>query len=607
MIVSLLLICFFFITPSASAEEEVKLDEIVVTAARIEEPVGETTSGVTLIEGKDIQKMNVDFVPDVFRKIPELHVIQNGGTGKVTSVLLRGGSSSHTLVMIDGIRVNSTTTGSFDFSGITVADIERIEIVKGPQSTIYGSEAMAGVINIITKKGEGRPKAGVSLESGSFGTYNPSLAVSGTYKITDYRLTGNYFSTDGISAAKNGAERDSYRNAFVSGKFGIKPSENVEIEVTGRYSYDRSELDGFDFFGRKAVDDLNFVQRGHHALLSGKGMLHLSDMWDQIISVSRARDSLTFRDPDTAFNNTEMVTSINTIDWQHVFSPAEYYSIVAGLEYREEKGENPGFDESLDNYALYLSNKLQLFRKSLVVTAGARYDDRDTSGTKATYRFGAVYTVPLVGAIIRASYGTGFRAPALNELFFPFYGNRNLKPEETTSWEIGISKDLFENRVHLSITYFDQEYENLITTNPMTFTAANVEEATVKGLEASLLLAVNDHVSIKTGYTYLDTEDRQTGKQLPLRPQDKLNLAVDVSIKDFTVIADYTFVGERFDSSVKRTLSSYSIVTMSSSYKASKELTLFARIENLLDEDYEETGSFGTPGFSFYGGIRVSL
>ena len=607
MIVSLLLICFFFITPSASAEEEVKLDEIVVTAARIEEPVGETTSGVTLIEGKDIQKMNVDFVPDVFRKIPELHVIQNGGTGKVTSVLLRGGSSSHTLVMIDGIRVNSTTTGSFDFSGITVADIERIEIVKGPQSTIYGSEAMAGVINIITKKGEGRPKAGVSLESGSFGTYNPSLAVSGTYKITDYRLTGNYFSTDGISAAKNGAERDSYRNAFVSGKFGIKPSENVEIEVTGRYSYDRSELDGFDFFGRKAVDDLNFVQRGHHALLSGKGMLHLSDMWDQIISVSRARDSLTFRDPDTAFNNTEMVTSINTIDWQHVFSPAEYYSIVAGLEYREEKGENPGFDESLDNYALYLSNKLKLFRKSLVVTAGARYDDRDTSGTKATYRFGAVYTVPLVGAIIRASYGTGFRAPALNELFFPFYGNRNLKPEETTSWEIGISKDLFENRVHLSITYFDQEYENLITTNPMTFTAANVEEATVKGLEASLLLAVNDHVSIKTGYTYLDTEDRQTGKQLPLRPQDKLNLAVDVSIKDFTVIADYTFVGERFDSSVKRTLSSYSIVTMSSSYKASKGLTLFARIENLLDEDYEETGSFGTPGFSFYGGIRVSL
>jgi vitamin B12 transporter len=607
MIILLLFLWLFLITPSAAAEEKVKLDEIVVTATRMEETIGETTSSVILITREDIQKMNVEFVPEVFRKIPELQVIQNGGTGKVASVLLRGGSSSHTLVMIDGIRANSTTTGSFDFSGITVADIERIEIVKGPQSTIYGSEAMAGVINIITKKGEGTPKADVSFEAGSFGTCNPSLTVSGMYKTFDYRLTGNYFSTDGISAAKNGTERDGYRNASVSGKFGIKPSEKVEIEVTGKYFYDRSELDGFDFFGGKAVDDLNFVQRGHHALLSGKGMLHLSDMWDQTISVSRARDSLTFRDPDTAFNNAEMVTAINTIDWQHVFSPAEYYSIVAGLEYREEKGENSGFDESLDNYALYLSNKLKLFREALVVTAGARYDDRDISGTKATYRFGAVYTIPHVEASIRANYGTGFRAPALNELFFPFYGNRNLKPEETTSWEIGISKDLFENRVHISVTYFDQEYENLIWTDPKTFTAANIKDARVKGLEASIFAEVNDLIKIRTGYTYLDTEDRGTGQQLPLRPQDKLNCAVDVSNKDFTVVADYTFVGERFDPSVKRTLSSYSLVNVSGSYRVTKKLTLFARIENLLDEQYEESGSFGTPGFSFYGGMRVSL
>ena len=610
MIIVLTLICLFLITPSASAEEKVKLDEIVIKATRMEEPIGETTSGVTLITREDIQKMNVEFVPDVFRKLPELHVIQNGGTGKVASVLLRGGSSSHTLVMIDGIRVNSTTTGSFDFSGITVADIERIEIVKGPQSTIYGSEAMAGVINIITKKGEDTPKANVSFEAGSFGTYNPSLTVSGMYKTLDYRLTGNYFSTDGISAAKNGTEKDGYRNASVSGKFGIKPLEKVEIEITGRYSYDRSELDGFDFFESKAiaVDDLNYVQRGHHAFLSGKGMLHLSDMWDQTISVSRARDSLTFRDPDTAFNNAETVTAINTIDWQHVFSPAEYYSIVAGLEYREEKGENPGnFDESLDNYALYLSNKLKLFRKALVVTAGARYDDRDISGTKATYRFGAVYTIPHVEASIRANYGTGFRAPALNELFFPIYGNRNLKPEEITSWEAGISQNLFEGRLQCSIIYFDQEYENLIWTNPKTFTADNIIDARIKGIEASLFAEVSSLLKIRTGYTYLDTEDRKTGKQLPLRPQDKVTLAVDLSNKDYSLVADYTFIGERFDSSVKRTLSSYSVINLSSSFRLSKVVTLFARGENLFDEKYEEIGSFGTQGFSFYGGMRVSL
>jgi len=608
MIISLLLLWLFLISPSAFAEEKVKLDEIVVTADRIEEPIRETTSSVTIIPQEDIQKMNVEFVPDVFRKIPELQVIQSGGTGTVASVLLRGGSSSHTLVLIDGIRVNSPTTGSFDFSGINVADIERIEIVKGPQSTVYGSDAMAGVISIITKKGEGKIKTDVSLEAGSDGTVNPSAAIAGGYKTVDYRFTGTYFQTDGISAADAGTERDGYRNAAFSGKWGFRPTEKLSIELTGRYSYDRSELDDFDFYKSKAVDDPNFVQRGHHGLLSFRGIIRASDMWTQTIGASIARDNLTFRDPDTAFNNAETVTDIRTIDWQHDFSPAEFYSAVAGFEYRDEKGDSEGnFDKSMNNYALYLNNKLKLLEKLLIVTAGVRYDDRDISGSKATYRFGAAYTMPRAGTTFRASYGTGFRAPALNELFFPFYGNPNLKPEESTSWEAGISQNLFEDRLQCSITYFDQEYENLISTNPLTFTADNIADARIKGLEASVFAVVSRLVKIRTGYTYLDTEDKKTGEKLPFRAQDKVTLAFDLSNKDFSLVADYTFVGERFDSSVKRTLSSYSLINLSSSFRLSKVITLFARGANLFDEKYEEIGSFGTPGFSFYGGMRVSL
>jgi vitamin B12 transporter len=608
MIISLLLVWLFLISPSASAEEKVKLDEIVVTADRIEEPIRETTSSVTIIPREDIQKMNVEFVPDVFRKIPELYVIQSGGTGTVASVLLRGGSSSHTLVLIDGIRVNSPTTGSFDFSGINVSDIERIEIVKGPQSTVYGSDAMAGVISIITKKGEGKIKTDVSLEAGSNGTVNPTAAIAGGYKTIDYRLTGTYFQTDGISAADAGTERDGYRNAAFSGKLGFRPTEKLSMEFTGRYSYDRSELDNFDFFGSKAIDDPNFVQRGHHGLLSVKGVIRASDMWTQTVNASLTKDSLTFRDPDTAFNNTETVTATRTVDWQHDFSPAEFYSVVAGFEYRLEKGDNEGnFDKSINNYALYVNNKLKLLEKLFIVTAGARYDDRDISGSKATYRFGATYTIPCTGTTFRTSYGTGFRAPALNEIFFPFYGNPNLKPEETTSWEAGISQNLFEGRLQCSITYFDQEYENLISTNPLTFTADNIADARIKGLEASVYAEVSSLLKIRTGYTYLDTEDRKTGKQLPLRAQDKVTIAVDLSNKDFSLVADYTFVGERFDSSVRRTLSSYSIVNISSSLRVSKGITLFARVENLFGENYEEIGSFGTPGFSLYGGMRVSL
>ncbi len=592
----------------ASAEERVMLHEIVVTATRIEEPIGEISSGVTVITHSDIRKMNVTFLPDVFRQIPGLHVIQYGGPGKVASVLFRGGNSSHALVLIDGIRANSTATGGFDFSGISVDNIERIEIVKGPQSTAYGSDAMAGVISIITKKGDGDIKADVSLEAGSNETLKTTGTIAGSRKTTDFRLTATHFRTAGFSAAASGNERDGYRNSSLSGKAGFQPADALRFEVAGAYSYDRSELDGFDFSARTAADDLNFVQSGHHALFSGRAMLRLSDAWNQTLRISLAKDSINFRDADTVFNNAKIDTSAMTADWQHNIFPARYYSVVAGIEYRKEKGNNHGnFDESLENYAVFINNKLKLFDDAFVVTAGARYDDRDASGTKATCRFGAVYNLPSTDATIRAGYGTGFRAPALNELFFPFYGNRDLKPEETESWEIGLSNDFFSGRLRISMTYFDQKYENLILTDPETYTAANIAAARVKGIETSAAADVSDLLKLKAGYIHLNSEDRNSGKQLPLRPRDKVTVTAEVSNKNSALVADYLFAGKRFDSSARRTLSSYSVINMSGSCKVSKELTLFIRAENILDEKYEETGSYATPGFSLHGGIRVLL
>jgi vitamin B12 transporter len=589
-------------------EQTIPLEEVIVTATKIGEAIEETTSNVTVINSRDIQKMNVPFVADVLRTVPDLNLIQNGGVGKVATVLLRGGDSTHTLVLIDGVRVNSTTTGSFDFSGIDVNDIERIEIVKGPQSIIYGSEAMAGVINIITKKGSGKPKADLAFETGSYGTFNPSLTVAGVYKTFDYRLTGGYFSTEGISAAKHGDERDGYKNASVSGKFGIKPDEKIEFEFTGRYSYDRTELDGFDFLNMQAVDDLNFIQRGNHSVVSGKGKIYLLPIWEQIITFSTFKDILKFRDPDTEYNNYEIISRMNTVDWQHNVYLSEMYTLTAGAEYRDEKGENKGnFDKSPENRALYFNNKVKLFSDNLVLNAGLRYDDHETFGDKTTYRIGMICNVKSVALRIKGSYGTGFRSPTLNELFFPFYGNTKLKPEESTAWEAGFEKDILNDRGSVSLTYFHQEYENLIQTDPLTFTASNIAEAEVKGIEINAMVKMSDNMNIKAGYTYLDTEDKETGQRLTRRPKDKFNASADFSINDLSVVADFIFVGKRFDSSVKRNLPSYSLVNLSSSYTIKKWITVFARIDNLLDNDYEEAGSYGTPGFSVYGGIRVSL
>jgi vitamin B12 transporter len=607
--VSLLVICHLSPVTSLFAEEKT-LEEIVVTATRIEEPTAETTSDVRVIKEEDIKKMNVEFVTDVLRKIPELNLVQNGGSGQTATVFLRGGDSRHTLVMIDGVKVQNPNTGSFDFSGISVDDIERIEIVKGPQSTFYGSEAMSGVINIITKKGAGKPKVDASFESGSFGTYKPSFSISGGEESLDYRFTTEYFHTDGISSAKEGSERDGYKNAFVSGKFGIKPIEKFELEFSGRYYSDRSEFDKFDFSQKKAVDDSNFVQHGYHYVISGKGRLYLFDIWEQLLTVSIVQDSLKGRDPDPEdfFNNYDITSGIKTIEWQHNFFILDAYTITAGAEYRKERGENIGtFNESIENKALYLNNKLKLFKGDLIFDAGLRYDDHETFGDKTTYKVGALYNVKSAALRIRSSYGTGFRAPALNELFFPFYGNSSLKPEESTSWEIGLEKDLFKQRLSVSIIYFEQKYENLIQSDPSTFLAANIAEASIKGIESGAILRPIDKLEIKAGYTYLDTEDKATGQRLTRRPKDKVNLSAVFSTGKASVVANYTFVGERFDSAVERSLSSYSLVNLSGNYNVTKNIMLFGRIDNLLDEDYEEAGSYGTPGFSFFAGVKVTL
>ncbi|MCG2710463.1 MAG: TonB-dependent receptor, partial [Thermodesulfovibrionales bacterium] len=595
------------------AEETIKIKEVVVSATKIEEAIEEITSDVIVIKSEDIKNKNVEFVPDVLRNVAELNLVQYGGAGKLASIILRGGSSTHTLVMIDGVKVKSTTTGSFDFSGINVDDIERIEIVKGPQSTLYGSGAMAGVINIITKKGKGKPKIETSFEGGSFGTYKPSVTVSGGDKKIDYRITGTYFYTDGISAAKQGTERDGYKNAALSGKLGFRPTEKLDVEITGKYYYDRSELDDF------GKDDLNYIQHGNHYMLSGKGKLYLLNIWEQVLTVSTVKDSLKYRYPDTSRNNSDITTGMNTIDWQHNLYFSERYTFTAGAEYRNEKGENKGvFDKAVDNKALYLNNKLKFLNDDLIINAGLRYGDHETFGSETTYRIGGIYNIKPLVLKVRGSYGTGFRAPTLNELYYQGSlgsGNLNLKPEKSNSWEIGLEKDIVKDKVSISITYFDQNYNDLINwvespPGSWQYTPQNVAKAEVKGIEASASIKITETLTLKSSYTNLDTEDKETGKRLPMRPKDKLNMTVEYVKGDAAILAGYTFVGEAYDNaanSESKKLASYSLINLSGSYRLTKNIKLFGRIDNLLEEDYETAKGYGVPGFSAFAGVKIEI
>lgn len=603
-----LLFVLLRLTAAQAQETQVQLKEVLVTADRIEESVGETTSAVVVIKGDDIRKANVEFVADALRQISGVNIIQNGGPGQLSTVFLRGGGSMQTLVMIDGVKVKVTTNGSFDFNGLRVDDIERIEIVKGPQSTLYGSEAMAGVINVVTKKGKGKSSVTASVEAGSFKTIKSSLAVSGGNEKIDYRLSGSSLDTSGISAASDGTERDGYRNDSVSGRLGFRVSEKFDFEVSGRYYHDRAELDGFDFATKKAVDDLNYVQLGDHRMITGRAKAYVVPAWEQVLTLSTVKDTFRSRDPDTFFNNYDIKTGMDTIDWQHNLFLNELYTVTAGAEYREEKGENTGtFARSILNKAWYLNNRLKLAQDKVILSAGLRRDDHEISGVKTTYRLGALYDIQPAALKLKANYGTGFRAPAFNELFYPFYGNLNLLPESSTAWDLGLEKSILQKRGTISITYFDQNYRNLIDTDPLTWTAANIARAEIKGIETDIAVKAADEVTFKAGHTYLSTRDKDTNRRLTRRPGDKSTLSMIYATENLSFTINYAFVGQRYDSSVQRGLASYNLVNASSTYALSKRLSLFARIDNLFNTKYEEAGSYGTPGLSAYGGITVTL
>ena len=591
----------------AFAQEEVEtLPEIVVTATRVEESPQDVTQDITLITKDDIEKKGVEFITDALESYTDIGIVQNGGVGKNATLFLRGGSPNQTVMMIDGVKVKSPTTGSLDLAGIIIDDIERIEVIKGPQSTLYGSEAMAGVINIITKKGRGKPKLSISAEGGSFSTYKTTASISGAKDVWDYRVTASYFDTGGISAAKGGTEADGYTNKSISTKIGLMPSDKVGVELNLRYFEDISELDSYSW-GVGMVDDLNYVQDGKHYLISAKGMFSILDSYEQTLTLSSIGDNLKFEDPDTSSNRTSIDTTMQTADWQHNLYISDT-TWTGGIEYRKEAGEiKDNFNKEVDNKAFYLNGKVKLFDDSFILNAGLRNDEHKTAGIKTTYRIGGLYDFKPYGLKLKGNYGTGFRAPSLNELYYPFFGNTNLKPEKSESYDIGFEKDLYGDRLLLNAAYFNQQYQDLIEYDFATFTAQNIGKAEIKGIELGLAAAITEDVNLKASHTNMDTVDKDSNKPLTRRPTNKFNSSIEYKGRKFIAIGEYAFVSERYDSAVDRNLSQYSLVNLKGRYFISDSITLFARVDNLFNENYEEAGNYGVPGVSAFGGIKAEF
>lgn len=604
------------ISPSIVAAEEVELGQIVVTATRTESAIDSIPSSVTVITSDEIERKEAVTVVEILRDVPGLDVVQSGGPGGNSSVYIRGGESGSTLIMIDGVQVNSPTTGSYNLGELMSDNIERIEIIRGPQSTLYGSDAMTGVINIITKKGKGPLKWELSGESGSFNSRKYSLSLSGGMEKTNYSLSLSRFDTDGISTFKGGAEEDGYENTSISGRMWINPFGSVVLDLGLRYSHGKKDMDFYynpvTFLTTK--DAKNYLLETKSLTPYAKVTHAVNSAWIQTLTLS-LDDTSTIEKKDS-ITTSEIDTEMENINWQHnLYLGDGTNTLTFGFEYEKQSGKNGSdgdFDKSINNRGFYLQDHISLANGKLNLIPGLRVDNHSKFGDETTSKLAVSYNFIKTDTRLKGNWGTGFKAPTLNDLYFDAswgVGNPDLKPEKSVGYDLAIEQK-FGDSSFFSAVYFQNEFEELIQWDWSVFpmTPKNVAEAESSGWEFNFKFEPLKHIDLNASYTITETENKITGKELARRPKDKASLSMSWTPENAKVALMINSVGKRWNNSGNTDrLDSYTRVDMALSYDITSNLSIFGRGENLLNEDYEEVKDYGTPGVSYFGGLKANF
>jgi vitamin B12 transporter len=604
----LFLFLFLIFNSTESFGQSVEeLQPLKIEATRSNLPLEDLPTSVSIITRKDIEEKNYSNVEDMLREELGLDVTQNGSMGASTAVSIRGGSTSSTLVMVDGVQVNSNTLGQFNFADIQSDNVERIEILRGPQSTMWGADAVGGVINIVTRKGKGKPRHYFSFEGGSFATFKETLGSSGSFGEFDYSVTASRTDSEGFSSAneKNGnTEKDGYQNTSLSARTGINFMQGkARAEFIGMYIDSRIEFDNFSF-GVGFVDGPPYTSTDSFAI-STPLTFNVEDWWDIKLVPSVSYDESRTR--NATFPDSDIVSKTSSIDLQNNFNFADYYSVILGGEYQNRNGSNNSsdFDEDLKNASVYLQGIFD-YQGEIVLTGGVRFDDNNKFDDATTYKLEGAYRFKKHGTRLRAAYATGFRAPTINDLFFPGFSNPDLKPEEVESWEVGLDQTFMDGKIKFSTVYFDADYDELIQFSSDTFRPENIAKASSKGVETSINLKLPNNFFLGLNHTWNEAIDKSTGEQLRRRAEHKFHTNLQHNWCDkLKSTLGLTYRGETNDGSV--VLDSYVVVRSSLVYQYNKKVKFTLRGENLFDEEYEEISGFGTAGISGYAGFTYSF
>ena len=602
-------------------------DDIVVTATRVAQPAAEVGQAVTVITRDEIDRRQTVSVADLLSTTPGVTVTRNGSLGGFTGVRLRGAEAEQTLVVIDGVRVNdpSSPGGGFDFANLLSASVQRIEVLRGPNSVPWGSQAIGGVVNVITEEPTERLKARASAEYGYADSVFAQGGISGRSGAISGALTGGYLRSDGISAAANGTERDGYRQYGATGRLGVDFTDGIGLDLRGYWADSKTQTDGYPAPNYILADDPSFSTANE---LYGYAGLHAN------FGTFRNRVAFTIADinRDTYAKPGATPSPFRgrseRYEYQGDYQPINQVRIVAGVEHEDSRYRDSSLRRSVGITSVYGEAIVKPF-DALTFTGGIRNDDHETFGNHTT--FGADAALALrTGTTLRASYGEGFKAPTLYQLYSP-YGNTRLDPETARNWDAGIEQALLDGRARVSATYFNRDTRNQISFRgcsgaEQTTTGSicvnrpfgvydNIQRTHAEGVEFAIGLRPVDALTVSANVSYIDAENRTPGTafrtDLLRRPKETAAFVVDYRLPfGLGIGGTVQIVGDSFDSDSygsRVRVDGYALASVRAELPIGDRLSIYGRIDNVTDARYQTVAEYGTYGRAAYGGVRVKL
>ena len=602
------------------------------TPSRLDEPAEDASGSVTILTESEIGTQNSVTLPEVLRDVPGIIMKESGTIGESAKLTIRGAEPFQTLILLDGIRLNSPFRGDFDFGNFITDEIGQIEIVRGAQSVLYGSEAMGGVVNLKTKRGRGPLVASLTQEAGSDRTFREVLSISEGQPQVDYSLTLSRTDTGGQF------DHDDFRASSFSGQVGFLVRDAGRLQFVSRFQKDDKEL-ATDIFPasetavRVVPDENNEIKRRfsfHSVQYQDKITPWLELVWKAAVIDS----SLNWENPvdpgsatpNSYFEDTKTRTLI--LDFQQNFLVSDSDILTFGIERERDAVDSEitmfdlvfPIDESRENLAYYLQNLFK-WEDRFVLQTGIRLDNNSSFDTVVSPKISSAYELKSTKTRLRSSWGTGYRAPTIQELFFPIFGNPALEAEESRSWEVGVQQWVLGKTIVLDVVYFRIDYQDLIQRSPTG--VGNIGEARTEGVESAIAVQPFPFLNVKANYTYLGAENKDDDERLPFRPRHQgtigLLYAPTVSL---VVNLDINMVSSQklpvdfilLDGSLLTDQSpGYTRVDLSGTYQlfepflGLREARFFIKVNNLFDKDYQEVPGFPAPGVSFLAGITAIL